>query len=150
MTRFLLLFALVCSSTAFAVPGAKRNLGTIRPAKSPPAKSGQTASSLGESYALVGTISCDSCASPFQPVAVVRELAGQKLLHLRVGDELSLANGEHAVVTVIGSGAVEFKGAYGSYRLRAGGFPDESVEEATMIATKPKSYMPPPVNGVRW
>ncbi len=150
MTRFLLLFAMVCSTTAFAVPGAKKNHGTILPAKSPEAKSEMAASSLGDFYALVGTISCDSCASPFQPVAVVRELAGQKLLHLRVGDELSLSSGEHTVVTVIATGAVEFKGAYGSYRLRAGGFPDEAAQDATMIATKPQSYSPPPANGVRW
>lgn len=149
MTRILPFLVLLFSQAAFAVPGAKRNLGTIRPKPKTEAKTEAT-KSLGESYALVGTISCDSCASPFQPVAVIRELAGQRLLHLRVGDELALSGGDHAVVTLIGSGSVDFKSAQGSYRLRAGGFPDEAVDDATMIAKNPKTYMPPPPNGVRW
>ncbi len=100
--------------------------------------------SLDNDFALVGTISCEACGKPFQPVAVVRQLATQRLLHLRVGDELQLKSGEHALVALIGSGFVDIKGAGQAFRLHAGSFPEQTSDDGTnaMIARTPPSYAP--------
>ena len=70
-------------------------------------------------------IACDACASPFQPIGVVRLAAG-KLVDLRIGDELVLPDsGERVAVVRIGAGFVLFSNAQKLFKLTSGGFPEE-------------------------
>lgn len=123
----------------------REEYGAKKPVK--PAAPGRTS----DEYGLVGTIACDACQG-MTPVAVLRHVATGKLVHLRPGDPLDLG-GERTVMTVVAARSVVLRAPSGrTWRIEAGGFPEESatVEEGgPLLATKlapPEGAvsMPPP------